>query len=73
MTALDVIPDFGERIGRDGELVDEFAEVLTAFPSELAADPDVVMLAGAITRHRCDGTGDIARAIAAWRPEGLTQ
>lgn len=73
MTALDLIPDFGSRFGRDGELLDEFAEVLTAFPPELADDPDVIMLAGAITRRRCDGKGDIARALRAWQPQGEPQ
>ena len=67
-TALDLIDDFGERVGAGGELLDEFGTFLICFPPELATDSDVIMLAGAITRHRCAGSGDIASPLAAWRP-----
>ena len=72
-TALDLIDDFGERVGADGELLDEFGTVLICFPPKLATDSDVIMLASAITRHRCAGTGAIRQALAAWRSEGLPQ
>ncbi len=66
--ALDRIPDYGERTGADGEPIDEFATVLAQLPA--GDNPDLIMLASAITRHRCDGRGDIVRALKNWTPEG---
>ena len=66
--ALDIVPDYGERVGADGEPIDEFATVLALIPTEIGVDG--VMLAGAIARQRCDGRGNIAGALEHWTPEG---
>ena len=65
-TALDLIDDFGERVGAGGELLDEFGTFLICFPPELATDSDIIMLAVAITRHRSVRATSRAR----WQPEG---
>ena len=72
MSVLDLIPDFGERIGPNGEPVDEFMAVLAHMPDPL--DTDVCMIAAAICDFRLRGHGNLARALKKWRPtEGSIQ
>lgn len=69
MAALDLIPDFGERVGTDGEPVDELFAVLAMMPPD--DGPEIVVLAAAIANQRCHGRGDIAGALRRWRAEML--
>lgn len=67
MSALDRLPDFGDRYDAWGQPLDEFGAVLMLLPS--SDDPAIVMIAAEIARHRCHGRGDVAEALARWHPE----
>ena len=69
MTVLDIIEDFGERVGADGQPVDELLDVLSRLPAN-DDDPAIVSLAAAIAQARCDGDcRPVREALKHWQSE----